>query len=134
MPIPSFQTWITETKLGVMRPRSSQLKEVDDAIQLYERAKNEANLFRIKNAFEDWKRSKGPAGKASDRNKGGAITRLDQELGKVDYRTYQLTGNRFTMEELKALAYIGAERKKVISNVFKGKEVTFRNSPKAIKQ
>src|SRR4026208_1337737 len=122
MPIPSFQTWLTETKLGVMRPPSSQLKEIDDAIQLYERAKNDANLFRIKNAFEDWKRSKGPAWKASDRNKGGAITRLDLELAKTDYRTYKLTGNRFTMEELKALAYIGAERRKVIANVFKGKE------------
>lgn len=134
MPIPSFQTWMTETKLGVTRPRSSQLKEIDDAIQLYERTKNDANLFRIKNAYEDWKRSKGPAWKASDRNKGGAITRLDQELAKVDYRTYQLTGNRFTMEELKALAYMGSERKKVIANVFQGKEVTFRNSPKAVKQ
>jgi hypothetical protein len=134
MPIPSFQTWMTETKLGVTRPRSSQLKEIDAAIQQYERAKSDANLFRIKNAFEDWKRSKGPSWKSSDRNKGGAITRLDQDLAKVDYRTYQLTGNRFTMDELKALAYLGTERKKVIANVFKGKEVTFRNSPKAMKE
>jgi hypothetical protein len=134
MPIPSFQTWTAETKLGVARPRSAQLKELDAAIQQYERVKNDANLFRIKNAFEDWKRSKGLGWKTSDRNKGGAITRLDQELAKVDYRTYQLTGNRFSFDELKALAYLGSERKKVIANVFRGKEVTFRNSPKAMKQ
>ena len=45
MPIPSFQIWMNETKIGVMRPRSSQLKAVDDAIQLYERVRNDANLF-----------------------------------------------------------------------------------------
>lgn len=135
MPIPSLQTWLTETKLGVLKPRSSQLKAVDDALQQYERARNENNLFKIKNAFEDWKRSKGPTWKTSDRNKGGAITRMDQELSKVaDYRTHQLTGGKFTMQELQALAFMGAERKKVIANVFKGKEVTFRNSPKAVKE
>lgn len=135
MPLPNLQTWLNETKLGVIRPRSSQLKAVDDALQQYERARNDTNLFKIKNAFEDWKRSKGPAWKSSDRNKGGAITRLDQELAKVaDARTYQLTGNRFSMQELQALAFLGAERKKVIANVFRDKEVTFRNSPKAVKE
>jgi hypothetical protein len=135
MPILSLQTWLTETKLGAMKPRSSQLKAVDDALQQYERARNEHNLFKIKNAFEDWKRSKGPNWKTSDRNRGGAITRMDQELAKVaDYRTHQLTGGRFTMQELQALAFIGQERKKVIANVFQGKEVTFRNSPKAVKE
>lgn len=135
MPIPSHQSWLTETKLGVVKPRSSQLKAVDDALQQYERVRNENNLFKIKNAFEDWKRAKGPGWKNSDRNRGGAITRMDQELSKVaDYRTNQLTGGRFTMKELEALAFMGRERKKVIANVFQGKEVTFRNSPKAVKE
>lgn len=135
MPIPSLQNWLTETKLGAMKPRSPQLKAVDDALQQYERARNENNLFKIKNAFEDWKRSKGPNWKTSERNRGGAVTRLDQELSKVaDYRTHQLTGGRFTIAELQALAFMGKERKKVIANVFKGKEVTFRNSPKAVKE
>lgn len=134
MPIPTFQSWLTETKLGVTKPRSAQLKAVDDAIQLYERVRSETNLFKIKNAFEDWKRSKGAAWKTSDRNRGGAITRLDQELMRVaDYRTHQLTGGRFTMQELQALAFMSRERKKVIAKVFEGKEVTFRNSPRAVK-
>jgi hypothetical protein len=121
--------------MGVMKTRSPQLKAVDDALQQYERGRNDNNLFKIKNAFEDWKRSKGAGWKSSERNRGGAITRLDQELAKVaDYRTHQLTGGRFTMEELQALAFMGQERKKVIANVFKGKEVTFRNSPKAVKE
>lgn len=117
------------------KPRSSQLKAVDDAIQQYERARNDNSLFKIKNALEDWKRFKGPNWKTSERNRGGAITRLDQELAKVaDYRTYQLTANRFTIQELQALAYVAQQRRAVIANVFKGKEVTFRNSPKAVKE
>jgi hypothetical protein len=132
MPIPSLQQWLNDTRLGVTRPRSAQLKAVDDAIAQYERARTQDNLFKIKHAFEDWKRYKGPAWKASDRNKAGAITRLDAELSRLaDYRTYQIT--RFSMEELQALAYVARERKKVIANVFAGKEVTFRNSPKAMK-
>jgi hypothetical protein len=135
MSIPTLQTWLAETKLGTLKPRSSQLKAVDDAIQQYERQRNDTNLFKIKNAFEDWKRSKGVSWKTSDRNRGGAITRLEQELAKVaDYRTHQLTGGRFTMKELEALAFVARERKNVIANVFRGKEVTFRNSPKAVKE
>ena len=135
MPIPSHQQWMSDTNLGFGKPRSAPLKALDNAIQQYERAKSQEALFQVKNAFEDWKRSKGANWKASDRNRRGAVTRLDQELGRVaDYRTYQLTNNRFTMEELQALAYIARERKKVIANVFAGKEVTFRNSPRKIRQ
>lgn len=134
MPIPTLQTWLTETKLGTLKPRSSQLKAVDDAIQQYEQQRTENNLFKIKNAFEDWKRFKGPTWKVSDRNRNGAVTRLDQELAKVaDYRTHQLTGGRFSMKELEALAFIARERKNVIANVFRDKEVTFRLSKGSLK-
>lgn len=132
MPIPSHQQWMTDTRLGVLRPRSSQLAAVDNAIAQYERARTQDNLFKIKHALEDWKRFKGAGWKASDRNKGGAITRLDTELARVaDYRTHQIT--RFTIAELQALAFVASERKKVISKVFAGKEVSFRNTPKAMK-
>jgi hypothetical protein len=87
MAIPTLQTWLADTKLGTIKPRSSQLKAIDDAIALYERQRNETNLFKIKNAFEDWKRFKGQAWKSSDRNRTGAVTRLEQDLAKVDYRT-----------------------------------------------
>jgi hypothetical protein len=133
MPIPTLQTWLTETKLGTMKPRSSQLKAVDDAIAQYEKQRNETNLFKIKNTFEDWKRLKGAGWKTSDRNRGGAMARLEQELAKsADYRTHQLTGGRFTMKELEALAYMASERKKVIANVFRDKEVTFRLSKESL--
>ena len=134
MLIPSSQQWLNDTALGVLRPRSAQMKAIDEAIKRYEQAKTQENLWKIKNALEDWKRGKGPAWTASDRNRGGAITRLDQQLMTVDPRLFQLTGARFTMEELKALAYMASERKKVIARLFEGKEVTFRNSPQGIKQ
>lgn len=134
MAIPTLTTWLAETKLGTMKPRSAQLKAVDDAIQHYERQRTEGNLFKIKNALEDWKRFKGAAWKSSDRNRGGAVTRLDQELAKLaDYRTYQLAGGRFTMQELQALAFVARERKNVIANVFRGKEVTFRLSKESLR-
>lgn len=41
-----------------LKPRSSKLKAVDAALLNYEIAMNEQNLWRLKNAFEDWKRDK----------------------------------------------------------------------------
>jgi hypothetical protein len=134
MPLPTHQTWLSDTKLSALKPRSSQLKAVDEALLRYERSRQQTDLFKLKHAFEDWKRFKAAGWEGSERNKGGAISRLDRELAKVaDYRTHQLTGNRFTLEELAALAYVAKQRKQAISNVFRGKEVTFRNSPRAIK-
>ena len=134
MLIPSSQQWLNDTSLGVFRPRSAQMKAIDEAIKRYEHARTQENLWKIKNALEDWKRAKGVVWTASDRNRGGASARLDQLVSAVDPRMFQLTGGRFTMEELKALAYVASERKKVIERLFDGKEVTFRNSPQGIKQ
>ena len=134
--IPKHQQWLTDTSLGVLRPRSGPLKAVDDAIREYERAATQPNLFKVKNAFEDWKRSKGPNWRISDRNRAPAfaITRLEDELKLVaDGGLYRLT-HGWSIEELRALRYMGEERKKVIVRTFEGKEVAFRNSPQGVKQ
>jgi hypothetical protein len=125
MPIPTSQQWLSDTSMGVFRPRSAQLKAIDEAIKRYEQARTTENLQKIKNALEDWKRSKGPIWMTSERNRSGAVTRLDQELGRIP-------AARLTPGELQALKYMGSERKKVISKLFEGKELTFRNSPKAM--
>ncbi len=133
MPIPSSQQWLNDTKLRITKPRSAQLQELDAAILKYERIKTPENLWAIKNAFDDWKRSKGDMWKTSERNGSGAMTRLDQELSRMaDARMFQITN--FSMKELEGLAYMAKERKKVIATLFAGKEVTFRNTPKAMKQ
>ena len=135
MPIPSSQQWINDTKLGITKPRSTQLQALDAAIVQYERSRSPENLWKVRNTFEDWKRAKGAAWKSNERNRGGAMTRLDQELSRMaDARMFQLTNNRFSIQELQALAFMASERKKVIKNLFAGKEVTFRNTPKAMKQ
>jgi hypothetical protein len=125
MNIPSHQQWIQDTSAGVMSPRSAKLKALDDAILQYERTKSEKDLWRIKNALEDWKRYKGAAWQASERNRRGTVKRLDEELNRVaDYRTYQIT--HFTMTELMALSVVAKERKKVIATIFKDKQVTLK--------
>jgi hypothetical protein len=125
MGIPTYTQWLQDTSLNVLKPRSSQLKAVDEAIQEYEKARNEKNLWRIKNAFEDWKRYKGMTWERSERNTRRAITVLNFELQKVaDSRTYQIT--HFSMEELIALSHVAKERKLVLGKMFAGKEVSFK--------
>jgi hypothetical protein len=81
-------------------------------------------LGRIKLAFESWKRAK-INWQQNDRNRGGALTRLDWDLQKVQ-------AVRFTPEELQALAYIAEQRKNVIRNLFQGKKVVLKG-PKSAK-
>lgn len=125
MAIPTYAQWIQETSLSVLKPRSSQLKAVDEAIQQYEKTRSDKDLWRIKNSFEDWKRYKGMTWERSERNGRRAITMLNFELQKIaDYRTYQIT--HFSMEELMALAHVAKERKAVIRKMFEKKEVSLK--------
>jgi len=125
MPIPKHADWLRSTSLNVLKPRSTALKALDDAILKYEQLVNEPNLWRIRNTFEDWKRAKGPTWKMNDRNRTGAITELDIELAKTaSYTNYQAA--KFTPAELQALAFVRQQRGEVIKNVFRDKTVTFK--------
>src|SRR5947207_9339524 len=118
---------MAETALGIAKPRSSPLKELDAAIESYGRIKTQDNLFKIRNCFEAWKRYKGPGWRTSERNQRQALTNLERELTMAGAAPFQLGGNRFTPQELQALAFIAQERKKAIERLFAGKEVRFRN-------
>jgi hypothetical protein len=125
MSIPTHQQWMLETAGGFTKPRSARLKAIDQAILQYNLSKNPKDIWRIKNAFEDWKREKGAQWDKSLRNRSGAISRLNADLMKAaDYRTYQIT--HFSIQELMALQAVAKERKKVIASVFEGREVTFK--------
>lgn len=125
MVIPGYAQWIKDTSANILTPRSSKLKAVDDAIQQYEKTKAEKDLWRVKNAFEDWKRDHGSNWETSVRNRTQAATKLNTALSKLaDYRTYQIT--HFTMPELLALSTVAKERKKAIGKIFEDKEVTFK--------
>ena len=116
MNIPATDQWKQDTSLGIMKPRSGQLKSLDAAIEKYNQSKTQDKLWAIKNAFEDWKKSKGAAWEQSDRNRNGAMKRLASELNQLDDRTYQIT--HMSIEELKALEYVKAERTKTIKQLF----------------
>lgn len=117
MNIPTYEQWKRDTSLGVLKPRSAVLQSLDASIDKYNKGKTQDNLWAIKNAFEDWKRSKGAQWQQSDRNKNGAVTKLAAELNKVDARTYQIT--HMSMAELQALEYVKAERTKTIEKLFR---------------
>jgi hypothetical protein len=125
MSIPTYKEWMDGTTLGITKPRSAQLKALDQALLEYDKLKNDKTLWRLKNAFEDWKRYKGLPWEGSERNKTRIITNLNLELNTVaDYRTFQIT--HFSMKELVALQYMAKERKKLIENIFKDKTVNFK--------
>ena len=59
MGIPTHKQWMQDTAAGFTSPRSPRLKALDDAIMQYDKTKNPKDVWKIKNAFEDWKRYKG---------------------------------------------------------------------------
>jgi len=136
--IPSYEQWKQDTSLGILKPRSALLRSLDATIEKYNKAKSQDNLWAIKNAFEDWKRSKGDRWQQSDRNRSGAVKRLAAELDKVDPRIYQIT--HMSMAELQALEYMKTQRTKTIE-IFRDqngnvKPVVFKaaNLPQALRQ
>ncbi len=138
MSIPSSDQWKQDTYV-IMKPRSGPLQSLDAAIEKYNQTRTDKNLWQIKNAFEDWKRSKGRGTewKVSDRNKTGAMDRLAADLDRLDPRMYQIT--HMDMEELKALEFQRKERLKVIEKLFRdekgnAKPIVFKasNLPNAL--
>jgi hypothetical protein len=125
---------MTDTSLGIVKPRSAPLKDVDAAIELYGRFKTHDNLFKIRHSFEAWKRFKGSAWQTSERNRRQALTNLERELTMAGAGPLQFGGGRFTPQELQALEFIARERKETIKRLFADKEVRFRNTPRKIKQ
>lgn len=130
MSIPTSKDWLAATSL-TMKPRSTQLKAVDAAIAEYEKTKNEKVLFKIKNALDDWKRSKGPGPEwetsARNARPKRPISALNEELKKcADGRMYQIT--HMSLQELIALSVVAKERKKVLENIFKDKKVTYKGA------
>lgn len=119
MAIPTQAQWLEKTSRNIFRPRSAELKLVDQAIGQYERSPSPAAMGKIKLAFEAWKRAKGPGWADNERNRHQALTELDAALRSVK-------SVQFTPQELQALAFIAEQRKQVIRNVFQGRQVTLK--------
>ena len=56
---------LQDTEWNVFKPRSSALKAVDQAILQYERSRSDTDLWRIRTASDDWKRSERPTWQVS---------------------------------------------------------------------
>jgi hypothetical protein len=65
--IPTLQQWKADTELRT--PRSSEMKAVDKAIEVYNQGRTPDNIGRIRIALCKWARSKGDGWEQSDRNK-----------------------------------------------------------------
>jgi len=85
MPDPSALISFAEWKKGtsmVLHTRSRELKALDVALEQYEHTPSAMRRARVAEAFEAWKKSKGPGDewKGSGRDKNQLATLLDQQL------------------------------------------------------
>lgn len=82
--LPTLDNWKKMTAGGTFKPRSSELKAIDAALEAYHKSNSKynhdwyANEARI--ALEKWKKAKGANWKLNDRNKSGIIADLDNQL------------------------------------------------------
>ena len=122
--IPTHKDWISRTALGFNKPRSSDLKLVDEALLKFERERNGTALQALDKAWRGWKRTKVPSWQASERNKGGILVQLDdairERLGPL------FSGAQMTPAEREALDYMERERRRTVYTMFVGRKVKFK--------
>lgn len=85
LPLMSYEEWERRTKV-VGRPRSKELKAIDEELKRYHQFGGGDALWRLQQALEAWKRSQGPgnAWVRSIRNRKGAISELTAQLAGAD--------------------------------------------------
>jgi len=76
-----YAEWIKGTAL-TGKPRSADMKKLDEAVLWYEKCGNRVMLERLREALANWQRSKGAGDlwKKSERNHSRMITLLDAQL------------------------------------------------------
>ncbi len=80
MPIMSHSEWKRRTKLGVLKPRSSLLKKVDNCLNEYDQKRGDPRLFEaLCVALGEWIKSKDNV-EDSARNFEGAVTDLIRQV------------------------------------------------------
>lgn len=138
------ETWMEKTSAGAFKPRSSELKAVDEAIKTYHQAKTSQNLRRIRIALHNWKMSKGygdgsgpPPWYTSERNRNGMITLLDKQI-----HGYEADLAQSVLKDLAALPFYGIEaladqegrdlirqaRAEALQSMFAGKKLVIRKT------
>jgi len=120
LPIPSYEDWMTHTKLGVTRPRSLALRGVDNALADYHKGPNGKKASALRRALQSWIKEKGTSWRNNDRNRPPRriITQLYDALNEMP---------DFSVEEVAALQFQEEERRKRLQLIFQNKKVVWKH-------
>ncbi|MGJ5817525.1 hypothetical protein [Paludibaculum fermentans] len=118
----SVDEWKFFTELGLLKPRSSQLKSIDKAIDAYNKAQSRAGADLIKKLLDEWVAGKGGYDSAWMRARDGR-----NRLGAIRVLHDQLSGRqvRITRDDRLALAFMEEQYKLYVDNLFRGSMVDF---------
>lgn len=130
--IPSYNDWIRDTALGVMSPRSGELKAVDNALRDYWNTPvgggRQPKRNALSAALANWIGTKGPEWRKNERNRPPVrmVERLYDALNTTMY----------TRADLDAFEFQDEARRKKIETLFRGKEIVWKvtNPAKEVKQ
>lgn len=113
--IMSHKDWMKLTKGNFTKPRSTQLKAIDSALEKYHRTKSSADQELALKAVINWQQSKGNAWKKSIRNKGNTVENLFRQLNGMGGKADEL-----------ALAHIRKESEEIFIKLFEKKQLSYR--------
>jgi len=114
----TYEQWIKGTKLGLTKPRSAQLKAIDETLRQYDRLRTNNQLEYLSYAFSIWKGIKGLNWEKSSRNKNGMVTALDKML-------------RLPKSELTPMEFVLNEQRNRLNTLFRQRELV--NKPSNLK-
>jgi hypothetical protein len=124
MAIPRYEDWIEETKLGVMHPRRSTLRAVDNALQTYWQCRNDPNkrgkaISDIRIGLMEWTKDRGSDCRTSPRNKPPRyiVTELLKAVNEQPI---------FSAEELEAFRWQEEQRRLRVRAIFRDKRIAWR--------
>lgn len=130
----SYDQWMRGTKLGLTKPRSQKLKQVDLALEQYDLLRTQKQVSYLRTCFNTWKLSKGVEWEESSRNHRDLVTELDKMLSQNDKLLSPMDA---ILQEQQALLHnLFRERKlhsRTLFGLGKKKKVTALNQLKRIK-
>ncbi|HWB64019.1 MAG TPA: hypothetical protein VG603_10945 [Chitinophagales bacterium] len=115
-----LKQWLKLTDGGITKPRSKELKAVDDALRAYHVSQNSAAMSMLQGALIKWMQKEGGNWKKSIRNKHNAVDTL--------YKQVTGTGNvAKTGAGMLAISYARDESRAIVTDLFAHKELRFRS-------
>lgn len=125
----SYDQWMRGTKLGLTKPRSKMLKQVDLALEQYDLLRTKKQSSYLRTCFNTWKLSKGVEWEESKRNNKNMVTDLDKMLSQSDLllspmdvileEQRALLQNLFRERKLHSRSLFGLKTKKKAQIAFK---------------